>query len=110
MSISSHVDEFNKLIIDLLNLDETFKDEHKAMLLIGYLLDELDHLCITLIHGKEKLSFEEVCSALLNYEIRKKDQRENRDDSVEALTVRGSSQNKKWEKGGKVTSKSKLGK
>ena len=80
MSISSHIDEFNKLIIDLLNLDETFNDEREAMLLIGYLPDELDHLCITLIHGKEKLSFEEVCFALLNYEIRKKDQREHRDE------------------------------
>ena len=73
MSISSHIDEFNKLIVDLLNLDETFKDEYKAMLLIGSLPDELDYLCITLIHGKEKLSFEEMCSTLLNYEIRKKD-------------------------------------
>ena len=72
MSISSHIDEFSKIIFDLLNLDETFKDECKAMLLIGFLPDELDHLCITLIHGKEKLSFEEVCSALLNYEIWKK--------------------------------------
>ena len=98
MSISSHIDEFNKLIVDLLNLDETFKDERKAMLLIGFIHDELDHFCINLIHGKEKLSIGEVCSALLNYEIRKKNQREHRDESVEALTVRGRSQNKKWEK------------
>ena len=35
MSISSHIDEFNKLIADLLNLDKTFKDESKAMLLTG---------------------------------------------------------------------------
>ena len=58
MSISSHIDEFNKLIDDLLNLDETFKDERKVMLLISSLPDELDYLCITLIHEKEKLSFE----------------------------------------------------
>ena len=109
MSISSHINEFNKLIVDLLNLDETFKDERKSTLLIVSLSDELDHLCITLIHGKEKLSFEEVCSTLLNYEIRKKDQRKHRDESVQALTVRGHSQNKKWEKRGNVTSKSKLG-
>ena len=57
MSISSHIDEFKKLIVDLLNLDETFKDERKAMLLIGSLLDELDYLCITLIHGNEKKNF-----------------------------------------------------
>ena len=65
------------------------------MSLIGSLLDELDHLCITLIHEKEKLSFEEVCFALLNYEIRKKDQREHRDKPIEALSVRGHCQNKK---------------
>ena len=41
---------------------------------------------------------------------KKKDQREHRDESVEALTVRGRSQNKKWKKWGKVTSKSRLGK
>ena len=66
MSISFHIDEFSKLIANLLNLNETFKDEHKVMLLIGSLHDELDYLCTTIIHGKEKLSFEEVYSALLN--------------------------------------------
>ena len=71
--ISSYIDEFNKLIVDLLNLDENFKDERKAMLLINSLPDELDHLCITLIHEKDKLPFEEVSYVLLNYEIRKKD-------------------------------------
>ena len=53
----------------------------------------------TLIHGKDKLSFEKVCSVLLNYEIRKKDKKEQRDESVEALIVRGLSQNKKSKKG-----------
>ena len=105
MSLSSHIDKFNKLSADLLNFNETFKDERKAMLLIGFLPNELDHLCITLIHGKDKLSFEEVCFALLNYEIRKKDKKEHRDESMEALTVRGRSQNKKWEKRGKVRSR-----
>ena len=50
MNISSHIDKFNKLIVYLLNLYETFKDERKTMLLIGSLPNELDHLCITLIH------------------------------------------------------------
>ena len=65
------------------------------MLLISSLPNELDNLCFTLIHGKDKLSFEEVCSSLLNYEIWKKDKKKHQDESVEALTVRGRSQNKK---------------
>ena len=64
MSLSSHSDEFNKLIVYLLNLNKTFNDERKAMLLIDSFPNELDHLCITLIHGKKKLYFKEVCSAL----------------------------------------------
>ena len=51
MSISSHINDFNKLIVDLLNFDETFKDKRKTMLLIGSLLDELDHL-LPLFMGK----------------------------------------------------------
>ena len=46
----------------------------------------------------------------MNYEIRKKDQKDHRDESVEALIVRGRSQNKKCEKWGKVRSKCRLGK
>ena len=64
----------NKLINDLVNINVTFKDEHKAILLIGSLFDELDHLCITIIHEMEKLYFEEVYSAL-NYEVQKKDKK-----------------------------------
>ena len=93
MIISSHYDELNKL--NLLNIDEVFKDERKTMLWIRSLLEELDHLSITLIHGKDKLPFEEVCSTLLNYEIRKKDEKEHQDESMEAFTTRGLSQNKK---------------
>ena len=44
--------------------------------MIGSLTDELDHLCITLIHGKEKLSFEKFWYAFFNYEIQKKDKKE----------------------------------
>lgn len=69
------------------------------MLLISSLIDDLDHLCISLVHGKNKLSFEEVCSTLLNYEIQKKDQREHQDESVKALTGRrNSKKNGKKEK------------
>ena len=35
---------------------------------------------------------------LLNYEIRKKDQKEHQDELLEALTMRGHGENKKWEK------------
>ena len=64
------------------------------MLLIGSLPDELDHLYITFIHVKDKLSFEEVCYVLLNYEIRKKDKKEFWDESVEAIKIRNGKKGK----------------
>ncbi|PON33276.1 Zinc finger, CCHC-type [Parasponia andersonii] len=75
------------------------------MLLIESLPDELDHRCITLLHGKEKLFFDEVSAALYNYEIRKKDQKENRDVPAEALIARRRSQSRKKEKKGRSRSK-----
>ena len=110
MGISSHIDEFNKLIVDLLNLDETFKDDCKTMLLIGSLPDDLHYFYISLIHGKDKLYFEEVFYALLNNEIRKKDKKEHRDESMEALTVSMRSRNKKSRKMEKSRSQSRLSK
>ncbi|PON45664.1 Zinc finger, CCHC-type, partial [Parasponia andersonii] len=80
------------------------------MLLIGSLPDELDHLCITLLHRKEKLSFDEVSAALYNHEVWKKDQKENRNIPVEALTARGCSQSHKQEKRGRSRSKGRVGK
>ena len=45
------------------------------------------------------MSFEEVCFAMLNYEIWNKDKKKkHRDESVEAMIMRGHSQNKKWER------------
>ncbi|PON64916.1 hypothetical protein PanWU01x14_120930 [Parasponia andersonii] len=66
-----HIDTFNHLIADLLNLDETLKDRDKAMLLIGSIPGKLDHLCITLLHVKEKLFFDEVIAALYKHKNQK---------------------------------------
>ena len=41
--------------------------------------------------------------------FKRKIKKEHQDESAEALAIRGHNQNKKWEKKGKVTSKSRLG-
>ena len=65
MSMNDHVNSFNKILADLLNLDEKFEDEDKALLLLNSLPDEYDHLTTTLLHGKDTITFDAVCSALL---------------------------------------------
>ena len=91
MSMNDHVNSFNKILADLLNLDEKFEDEDKALLLLNSLPDEYDHLTTTLLHGKDSITFDAVCSALYRSETRKKDKRDHRDTTAEVLTVRGRS-------------------
>ncbi|KAG8484084.1 hypothetical protein CXB51_023049 [Gossypium anomalum] len=89
MSMNDHVNSFNKILVGLLNLDEKFEDEDKALLLLNSLPDEYDHLTTTLLHGKDTIIFDVVCSALYRSETRKKDKRDHRDITAEVLTVRG---------------------
>ena len=55
-----HLDAFNKLIADLLNLDEDIKDEDKALILLNSLTDSYEHFVTTIMHGKETVKFEDV--------------------------------------------------
>lgn len=51
-SMNDHITAFNQLVENLLNLDETFKDEDLALMLLSSLPDEFEHLETTLLHGK----------------------------------------------------------
>lgn len=55
-SMNDHITAFNQLVANLLNLDETFKDEDLALMLLSSLPDEFEHLETTLLHGKEEVS------------------------------------------------------
>ena len=73
--MNGHITTFNQLVADVLNLDETFKDEDLALMLLFSLLDEFEYLETVLIHGKDKVSLDEVCTALYSYELTKKDKK-----------------------------------
>lgn len=68
-----HIDAFNKLIADLLNLDEEIEEEDKALILLNSLPDSYDHLATTLIHGKDTIKFDDVSNALMNHVVRHQD-------------------------------------
>ncbi|KAG8499853.1 hypothetical protein CXB51_006283 [Gossypium anomalum] len=101
MSMNDYVNSFNKILADLLNLDEKFEDEDKALLLLNSLPDEYDHLTTTLLHGKDTITFDAVCITLYRSETRKKDKRDHRDTTAEVLTVRGHSHSNKSGRSGK---------
>ena len=95
MSINDHVNSFNKILADLLNLDGKFDNENKALLLLNSLPDEYGHFTTILIHRKESVTFDVVCNTLYNFETKKKDRKDYRDTVAKALTARGRSRSRK---------------
>ena len=104
-TINNHITIFNKLVIDLQNLDMTFEDEDQALMLLGSLPDEYEHLEITLLHDKEKVSLREVYSTLYNYEQKKREKQ--RDEEAEVLVIRGRVENQSRSRRRRSKSKSR---
>ena len=100
-TINDHIALFNKLVADLLNLEENVKDEDKVFLLLAFLPNEYDHLVTILLHGKDKVIFNEVYNALYNTEIKKKGQKEHGYASTKAYIVKDRLQSRKPNKKGR---------
>nr|GEU34318.1 copia LTR rider [Tanacetum cinerariifolium] len=69
--ISEHIDEFNKIVLDLANIEVKFEDEDLALLLLTSLPASYEHFLDTLFYGREALTFEDVMATLNSKEIKK---------------------------------------
>ena len=72
-SMPEHLNNLNKILVDLQNLDVIIDDEDKAVVLINSLPDTYEHLTNTLMYGKDMLKFDDISNALTNDEYRRKD-------------------------------------
>ena len=74
-SINEHLNRYTKLLTDLVNVDVAIKEKDKALTFLNYLPDE-EHetFVLTLINGKQSLNYSDVSAALVNYEVRRKDE------------------------------------
>ncbi|KAM1533333.1 hypothetical protein ACFX10_007250 [Malus domestica] len=88
-----HLEEFNKMVAELLNLEETIKDEDKALILMNSLPESYESYVTTWIYGRETIKFDEISSAVMNHEVRNLDRQER--NNSEALMVRGRSRDRK---------------
>ncbi|KAI4331921.1 hypothetical protein L6164_016867 [Bauhinia variegata] len=109
-TMNKHITRFDSLVTDLLNLDENINDTDKALILLASLPDEYEHLIVSMLAGKETITFKEVTTALYSNEIRKKDKLEHKSSAGEAHTVRGRSQSHKPSRRGRSRSKGKVAK
>ena len=98
ISMSEHLNYYNKIFADLQNLEVDVSSEDKALLLLNSLPDTYDHLITTLLYGKDEIKFDDVSNVLTNNDYRKKDKQVQRDTMTEALIVNDMSNDKKLEK------------
>ncbi|GJR63360.1 retrovirus-related pol polyprotein from transposon TNT 1-94 [Tanacetum coccineum] len=102
--LSEHIDEFNKLISDLANIDVDIDDEDQALMLLTSLPSSYDNLVETLLYGRESLTLEDVLSSLNSRELKK---RTDAKDDGDGLFVRGRSDHRGNQGRGSSRSKSK---
>ncbi|PWA49772.1 Retrovirus-related Pol polyprotein from transposon TNT 1-94 [Artemisia annua] len=99
---------FNQLVTDLMNMDEVFKDQDLALILLGSLPEEYEFLETTLLNGKDDVSLSEVCVALYSKELRRKDKQISSSGDAKVLLVRGRSQKKGTDKRWRSNSRHRL--
>ncbi|PWA49526.1 Retrovirus-related Pol polyprotein from transposon TNT 1-94 [Artemisia annua] len=109
-TMNDHITSFNQLVTDLMNMDEVFKDQDLALILLGSLLEEYELLETTLLNGKDDVSLSEVCAALYSKELRRKDKQISSSGDAEVLLVRGRLQKKGTDKRWRSKSRQRLSK
>ena len=107
-AISEHIDEFNKIVLDLANIEVKFEDEDLALLLLTSLPASYEHFVDTLLYGREALTLEDVMATLNSKEI--KERSKAKGDDGEGLYVRGRTDRRNSHQSrGKSRSKSRSG-
>ena len=86
-ALDQHINAFNHFISDLNRVDVKFEEEDMALILFNFLPESYDNLVTTLMWGKETLELEEITSALLSFNQRKK--ASDRSSQGEELVAKG---------------------
>nr|GEX32113.1 retrovirus-related Pol polyprotein from transposon TNT 1-94 [Tanacetum cinerariifolium] len=102
--LSEHINEFNKLIGDLANIDIDIDDKDQALMLLKSLPSSYDNFVETLLYERESLTLEDVLSSLNSRELKK---RTDAKDDGDGLYVRGRSDHRGTQGRGSSRSKSK---
>ena len=72
VAIKDHVDEFNKLILDLENVNIILEDEDRALILLSSLLESSEHFVDTLLYRRQSLMLKDVKNALESKDLKKR--------------------------------------
>ncbi|GKA50571.1 hypothetical protein Tco_0743644 [Tanacetum coccineum] len=85
-----HIDEFNKLILDLSNIVIEIEDEDQTLMLLTSLPPFYENFVETLLYGRESLTIEDVLATLNSRELKKRTEG-TKEETGDGLYVRGRS-------------------
>ncbi|KAH9779747.1 hypothetical protein KPL71_007827 [Citrus sinensis] len=85
--LKDHLDEFNKLILDLENVNIVLEDEDRALILLSSLLDSYEHFVDTLLYGRQTLTLKDVKNALESKDLKRRIDEKNQ-NPTESLVAR----------------------
>nr|GEX37825.1 retrovirus-related Pol polyprotein from transposon TNT 1-94 [Tanacetum cinerariifolium] len=90
MKLGDHIDEFNKLILDLANIDIKIEDKDQALMLLTSLSSSYENFMETLLYGRESLTMEDVLATLNLRELKKRTEG-TKEETDDGLYVKGRS-------------------
>ncbi|GJR36447.1 zinc finger, CCHC-type containing protein [Tanacetum coccineum] len=88
--LGDHIDEFNKLILDLENIDIEIEDGDQALMLLTSLPSSYENFMETLLYERESLTMENVLAILNSRELKKRTEG-TKEETGDGLYVRGMS-------------------
>jgi hypothetical protein len=91
--LCDHLDYFNRIILDMKNIDIKVDDEGQALILLCSLPDSFDNFVNSMLYGRDTISLADVKSALNSLELRTKLNSKGSDNQSEGLFVKGRLEN-----------------
>jgi hypothetical protein len=72
MPIKDHLDKFNRIILDLKNVDVKVEDEDQALILLRLLPTSHDYFVNTLLYKRDSLSSKDIKASLNSKELKRR--------------------------------------
>jgi hypothetical protein len=91
--LCDHLDYFNRIILDMKNIDIKVNDEDQTLILLCSLPGAFDNFVNSMLYGRDTISLADVKSALNFMELRTKLNSKGSDNQAEGLFVNGCSEN-----------------